>query len=324
MCPHNLPFDPTAYLYGGMIFPPGLPRSAHWYGHPWQVVQYMVTGTTQVPAWQLWLWLATPLLAAAVLLATGSLRQLGVVGLGIIVGLVAVGVLFAVSYDSYIEQTFGIRRLTTYVALGFLLVIVGVVEAFLGLLERRAPRVCAAVSAVTVLGLSAWLLPSTAVTQQIDFYGKERAHLVDWVRTSTPCDARFLINQRTEGTFTALTGRLALLEGMGAFLRTKQLPYVVELMLSAKRFFRAPLRHEEFLHRHDISFVVVALGFQELGYQAPIGPPNLRQLNAAPFLHRVFASRSLLVYQVDGAQPAPTSPLLHGPYLHCIRTPLHT
>ncbi|HEX9030328.1 MAG TPA: hypothetical protein VF834_00700 [Streptosporangiaceae bacterium] len=320
----RLPFDPTAYLYGGMIVPPGQPRGTHWYSHPWQVVEYMITGTTQVPAWQLWLWLATPLLAAAVLLVTGPLRRLAVVGLGIIAGTVGAGVLFAVSYDSYIEQTFGIRRLTTYVALGFLLVVIGVVEALLGLLEGRAPRVCAVVSVVTVLGLGAWLLPSTAVTRQIDLYGRERAHLVDWVRTSTSCDARFLVNQRTEGTFTALTGRLALLEGMGAFLRTKQLPYVVELMLSAKRFFRAPLKHEEFLRKHDISFVVVALGFQELGYQAPLGPPNLRELNAAPFLHRVFASRSLLVYQVDGAQPAPASPLLRGPYLHCMRTPLHT
>ena len=142
------------------------------------------------------------------------------------------------------------------------------------------------------------------------------------MRASTPCGARFLVSQRAEGTFTAVTGRFALLEGMGAFLRTGQLPYVAQLLLSAKGFFRAPLEHEAFLRQHDISYVVVAKGFQELGYQAPLGPPNVRQLNAAPFLHRVYSSRSVLVYKVDGAHAEPASPLLRGPYLHCMTSPV--
>jgi len=197
-----------------------------------------------------------------------------------------------------------------------------VAESLLLLLDRPAPRVAVAMALACVLGLSAWVLPSTYVSNPARFTGDQRTQLVDWVRTSTPCAARFLINQRTEGTFTALTGRFALLEGMGAFLRTNELPYVVKLLLKAQKFFHYPMADEQFLRIHDISFVVVARGDQELGYAAPIGPPNLRQLSASPFLQLVYSSRSVLVYKVVGARTAPVSPLLQGPYLHCIRSPV--
>jgi hypothetical protein len=46
-------------------------------------------------------------------------------------------------------------------------------------------------------------------------------------------------------------------------------------------------------------------------------------MDAAPFLQRVFVTPSGIVYRVVGAHAPPVSPLLKGPVLHCIRTPIH-
>jgi len=312
-------FDPTAYLYGGSQV---AANRALWDTTPAKVMQSMLTGNGHTQAWQMWLIVAVAALGAVAAFARPCFRQLGVVGLGLIIGVVGVGLFFALSYHTYIEQTFGIRRLTPYVMIGLLLLVTGAAESAVMLLERSSTRLAAIVSVAAVVGLSAWLLPSTNVDGKTGFVGGQRTDLVNWVRTSTPCDARFLINQRTEGTFTALTGRFTLLEGMGAFLRTKHLPYVVSLMLEAQKFFHFPMSDEAFLHHHNISFVVVAREYQELGYAAPIGPPNFRQLDAAPFLQLVYSTRSILVYKVVGARTEHVSHLLEGPYLHCITAPV--
>jgi hypothetical protein len=65
--------------------------------------------------------------------------------------------------------------------------------------------------------------------------------------------------------------------------------------------------------------VVVARTGELQGYAGPMGRANIRALNAAPFLPPVQVKRAILVYQVVGAQAPPVSPLLKGPYLHCLR-----
>jgi hypothetical protein len=68
------------------------------------------------------------MLAGTVLMLGRQLRRLAVVRLGIGAGAVGLAVLLAVSDDTYIEQTFGVRRLATYVALELTLLIVGLAE----------------------------------------------------------------------------------------------------------------------------------------------------------------------------------------------------
>lgn len=313
-------FDPTAYLYGGSQV---AANRALWNTQAWHVVLFMTTGNVHAPAWQIWLFIAGSVVAAATLLAfCGQLRQLAVVAVGTMAAIIGISLFFALSYDTYIEQTFGIRRLTGYVEIGLLLLGCGLAEYLIGLLDPVRPKFAAGVAAVVLAGLSCWLLPSAGVSRQASFVGEQRTQLVNWVRTQTPCSARFLVNQRTEGTFTALTGRFALTEGMGAFLRTGQLPYVVGLMLKAQKFFHTPAGDGEFLRLNNISYVVAARGYQELGYAAPIGPPNFRQLAATPFLQLVFSTRTIAVYKVIGSRNVPVDDLLTGPYLHCIRSPV--
>jgi hypothetical protein len=315
-------FDPTAYLYYG-----GFIRRAKggggWYLPPSQIFYRMMTGPGfHWPAWALWVILVAAAAGAVLLflLARDELRDAGVVGLGIVLGVIAIALVFDFHFHVYIEATFGIRRLREMTSLGLIIIALGVVEGLIALLARHRARLAVAVSAVVVIALAAWLLPNNSLRQ--DFRNShQRTVLINWMRTQTPCNARFLLNQRTEGAITSLTGRYALLEGMGPFLRVDKLPYVVSLLLSARQFFKDPQANEAFLRQHDITYVVVSR--VQIGYFGPTGKTNIQALDAAPFLQRVFVTPSGIVYRVVGAHAPPVSPLLKGPVLHCIRTPIH-
>ena len=143
------------------------------------------------------------------------------------------------------------------------------------------------------------------------------------MRTHTPCGARFLVNQRSEGTLTSLTGRMDLAEGMGPFLRPSKIPYVDTLMLNARKFYLHPQSNEAVLRQYGITYVVVAKVYLLLGYSGPESAYNLHELNTTPFLHEVFKTPTVIVYRVAGAPTPPPSPLLKGPYLHCLTKPAH-
>jgi hypothetical protein len=315
-------FDPTAYLYYG-----GFIRRAKggggWYLPPSQIFYRMLTGPGfHWPAWALWVILAAAAAGAVLLflLARDELRDAGVVGLGIVLGVIVIALAFDFHFHVYIEATFGIRRLREMTSLGLIIIALGVIEGLIVLLARHRARLAVAVSAVVAIALAALLLPNNSMAQ--DFRNShQRTVLINWMRTQTPCDARFLVNQRTEGAITSLTGRYALLEGMGPFLRVDKLPYVISLLLSARHFFTDPQANEAFLREHDITYVVVSR--VQIGYFGPTGKTNIQAMNAAPFLQRVFVTPSAIVYRVVGAHAPPVSPLLQGPALHCIRTPVH-
>jgi hypothetical protein len=318
-------FDPTAYLFTGDFIPRVPAGSGIWYLPPWQILDDMWSGSRIVwPSWALWLLFAGAIVAAVLLfiLVPGDLRVVGIVGLGILAGVIAVALAFDFHYRVYIDATFGARRLREFTSLGLILIGLGIIEALLMLLGRYRSRLPAVVAAVVAVALAVWLIPNNA-SRRVVHVGHQRMAVINWIRTQTPCNARFLINQRTEGAITALTGRFALLEGMGPFLRVDKLPHVVSLFLGARQFFRHPISNEAFLRQHHISYVVVTPVGLLLGYSGPVGTANVRELNAAPFLKRVLVKPSVVVYQVRGAHPGPVSPLLKGPDLHCIRVPVH-
>src|SRR5262249_5893624 len=198
----------------------------------------------------------------------------------------------------------------------------GGIEGLTALLARHRARLAVAVSAVVVIALAAWLLPNNSQRQDIRL-SHQRTALINWMRAQTSCNARFLVNERTEGAVTSLTGRYALLEGMGPFLRVDKLPYVVSLLLSSRQFFKNPQANEAFLRQHDISYVVLSQATNLLGYAGPAGPASCRAMRGAPFLQGVLWTPSAIVSQVVGAHSQPVSPLLRGPVLHCIRTRVH-
>src|SRR5262249_48280453 len=148
---------------------------------------------------------------------------------------------FSYHYRIYVDGTFGVRRLKDYSSLALILLLLGALEALLLYLARRRPWLSAAATVAVVAIFSAWLLPVSVASGKLDQVNRERVAMVDWLRAHTACNARFLIDERTEGAVTALTGRYALLEGMGPFLRVDKMPYAVDLFLAARRFFTSPL-----------------------------------------------------------------------------------
>jgi hypothetical protein len=323
------PFDPTEYLYYGNFVPldPPKPGGLHPYLSARQLISGFVTSGLGVhlPMWQALLLLSAGLGASLVLFfyVKTDLRIVGLVGFGIFAGIVAVSLAFDYRYHIFIDATFGQRRLGNYSSVGFILVGLALLEGLILLLERATPPVLIAGATVPVVFLTAWLLPSSGLTHSLRAASQQRLSLVNWIRTHTPCGAHFLVNQRSEGTLATLTGRDAVSEGMGPFLRTGKLPYVINLMLGARGFYENPQAHEAFLRQYDISYVIAARTGELIGYGGPEGTANLPALKAAPFLHQVYATRAVRVYQVTGARaPAPT-PLLQGPYLHCLTSPAH-
>jgi hypothetical protein len=150
------------------------------------------------------------------------LRQCAVLG--------AAFAVLAVVIRLFAGGTFGLGGV-----IGLMIVALAVLEALLLYLGPLRPWVPLALTVALTVILSAAILPASASSQQIGTVSREREVLVDWLRRHTPCNARFLVNQRTEGAFTVLTGRYALLEGMGPFLRIDTLPYVTNLFVSARR-----------------------------------------------------------------------------------------
>jgi hypothetical protein len=323
-------FDPTAYLDMG-TFPPIRSRTPYMPAH--KVVDDFVTAALgiHVPTVTALLLLLGALVATVLLfvLVPTDLRTVGVVGLGLWAGLVVVSLFFSYRYHIYIDATFGVRRLGIYASLGPVLLGLGVLEGLLLLIERllplpeptRPPALIAA-AAVPVLVLTVWLFPSSGLSSQLHRVSQDRITFTDWVRAHTSCGARFLVNQRSEGPITSLTGREALTEGMGPYLRPSVLPYVVNLMLRTQQFYLHPQENEALLRQYDITYVVVAREGDLIGYREPEGKRvDLAALNATSFLRPVLVKPYVRVYQVVGARAPAVSPLLKGPYLHCLTQP---
>jgi len=325
----HMSFDPTAYLFSGAFVPwgPGAAGGGHWYVSPWHVVDYIMSGADiHWPAWATWLLFAA-VLAAAVLLflfAQGDLRIAGIVGGGLLAALIGTALFFSYNYYRiYVDGTFGERRLQDFSLLALLIVGLGALEALLAYLGRHRPGVPLTAAVAIIVVLSVLVLPASAASGPLGRVSRERVSIINWLREHTPCNARFLVNQRTEGAFTVLTGRFALLEGMGPFLRVDKLPYVIDVFLAARHFFKDPLSHEAFLRQHDISYVVLTGQNQLLGYTGQTGKVNVHGIRTAPFLQPVLTRPYVTVYQVQGVAPPPVSPLLKGPYIHCMTSPVH-
>ena len=319
-------FDPTAYLYLG-TFPPRHRSSGLM--HPYiparrLVDNFIYTGLGHIlPRWQVALVLAAALAASVALffLARTDLRIVGLVGLGVLAGIIVISLLFDYRYDIYIDATFGQRRLGHYASVGFILVVLAVLEGLVQLAGRVSLPPLVASATMPVVFLTAWLVPGAAVSHRFTDLSRDRLAFVNWVRTHTSCGARFLVNQRSEGTMTSLTGRDDVAEGMGPFLRPEKLPYVVTLMLEARNFYHRPETNEAMLRKYDITFVVAARANQFLGYGGPEDDIDPAAIEAAPFLRRVYANPSVIVYRVAGARAPPAPPLLKGRYLHCLTEP---
>lgn len=140
-----------------------------------------------------------------------------------------------------------------------------------------------------------------------------------------PCDARILANQRTGGTFQALTGRVTVTEGMAPYLRPAMLDDVMNILLDARAFFQLPEAESGILAkiRHRLR-----PGRKE-NYLLDKRPkliltPDPAKLAFVPGLDLVFKSPLMDVYRVETALRSNRPNPEDHPGYECRQRPLPT
>ena len=325
-------FDPTLYLATGELQQPIHEPVAGFYDPPAEEYGLFVAAMLGLPPSEPasgWWTFAGPvmLLSAASLMVFGQrmLRALALASLLFAVGLLGAGLLFLFRYDLYALAHFGKRRLFDYAVIPCVLLLAGIVELlceraqrFLG--DRR--RVVPAVVTCTTFAIAAALFPSAVAHERLS--DAVELEGLAWIADNVPCEGRVLADRRTLATFETLTGRAAVLEGMGPHVRPELLRIAVQEMLQAREFFLRPRDHETFLREQGVAAVAVTQNANRLGGwykvspevrppRTSIGPGVTRgpgisvefeRLLRTPFLSLAYATPSLAVFEVEGFDPA--------------------
>jgi hypothetical protein len=300
------PFDKSLYLFTGQYRPPRQPEGL-FFQSPATILKRFVTTALKLkpargsPAEGVVVGIGVLMLVVGSGVALVMLRWFpagvrlnGLVGLGLAVTLVGVTLLFSLVYEVWVPATFGGRRLFDYSALPGLLVGLTILEVALLRFGRLRPSALPAVAAALVLVIAALVLPSARARRGS---GANVLPLLSWVRANTSCDDRLLTNQRAVGVFRALTGRVALLEGMGPFLRPGMLDSIVDLMLQTRAFYLDPVSNRGFLVEQGVDYVIAAKRIR-VGYGIPIARLDPQPLRGVEFLEPVYSSQGFDVYRV--------------------------
>jgi hypothetical protein len=326
-------FDPTRYLNSGVLPGRRVVTSETWDISPGRALATYVSSATGVRGRTAPGWATTGLryvlpiggLVAAVAMLLWFPRRLKAIGLvawGLGTALVLLTTLFTIRYDFYIQAWFGVRRLFDYSSIPVVLIMLALLEGVFLFLSKGPPWLPSVAGTLTVATVAALLILHALPAPE---KGPEDRGLIapfDWIRANVPCDARMLPNAHTEGVFEALTGRVALLEGMTPYLRPAVLSPIIELLLEARAFFHDPAAHAELLSREGVDYVVL-LRAGAVGYREPIGRANTAELDGVPFLRARHRSGAMVVYEVLGLEGEGTFPLPAAvPGYRCARDPI--
>ena len=171
---------------------------------------------------------ALGLILLLVLRGPPDLRVVAVMSAILAVGLLAVGIVFALRYDVFALEYFGNRRVFSYATIPFVSVGVAAAEAGTRWLGRGriGERGASIVACVCVLLTAVVLLPLHRIPVSIPDRAAELA-LLERVARDVPCDGRVLATHRTLGTFQTIAGHAGVLEGMGPHVRPSVLRLAV-------------------------------------------------------------------------------------------------
>lgn len=321
----GLSSDPTFFLKSGSMRPIGKQAGA-FYVPPSQTLHRYVSAFTGNPSWILGTIAVVVAVAVAIALvrhASGPMRFNALVAVSFAFVLCILSLLFSLRYDVNTPATFGNRRLAAYAEFAPVVTVVTGLEFAVLVLARHRKRLAVTLPTVAVVALAGLLLPFVAADATTKNEAGAEMRELSWIRVHTPCNARILANSVTAGTFEAATGRLAVLEGMGAFLRPEKLPAVVSALTGAEQFFRHPARNRDYLTRNGITYVFVKRekGDVHLGVLW-FGASVQHLAGATGLLQRVYTDEHVDIYRVRDAVAPPASPLLRGRYDHCETAPI--
>ena len=333
-------FDPTLYLATGELDQPVHVPAGAFYDPPAEEYGWFVGAMLGLPvvapARGVALAAGVVLVALVLLIlvfGSRTLRALAIGGALFGVGLLVTGALFLYRYDLYALAHFGKRRLFDYAAVPLILIGGCALEAGIEIVQRHSDRVrrmgSAALGAVLTVLVGLIVLPSAVAHEGIRDDGTLR--VMAWVREHVPCEGRILADRRTLASFETLTGRAAVLEGMGPHVRPDVLRIAVGEMLSAHEFLLHPALNESYLQARGVAAVIVTERSQRLGgwhkVAYPVGfreedvPPAdvdpasitpsmvevsapLEQLLESPFLRLASWTSDAAIFEVVGFDPA--------------------
>lgn len=336
-------FDPSHFIVvGDLELPPLTPYGADDVG---RALVYRAVGADpaepDLPLGEL----APPFVLAGIgllvmlVLGNPDLRALAVATVLFAGVIVATGIGFAVRYELFVLERFAQRRLLDYWALPFVLLIAGGVHVIVQRLDGRkevasdddpgVPRwrpVSAGVLALVIAaGSAAFLLPRDLAAK--DRIAKRASYERDllWVADNVPCEGWVLADRRTLATFETMTGKAAVLEGMGPHIRPLVLERAIGELLLAREFFLDPEGNERYLRDKGVAAIVITAPFAQFGGWTKIVPTQQprtqKALQAARFLELAYRSDSARIYLVKDFIPNEALPRVTGrPGFECAET----
>jgi hypothetical protein len=261
-------FDPTRYLATAVVDQPESQQPASrvemndgWYELPGTIFKDYIAKTLATEVGGILpsaIFIGAGLVALLLLLfGPRPLRPLAMAGFVMWAGLLIIAIYMSSSYDTYVPGNFAQRRLWTYAGFFLLLVVVALLETSLQLLARVRTWM-PMLAAVLILFVALISIRPPPVARNFRKGGADSVRAMNWVSENLPCDARLLANQRTGGTFQAMTGRVAVTEGMAPYLRPEMLGDVIELLFDTRSFFEDPARNSFVLDKYGIDYVLAA------------------------------------------------------------------
>jgi hypothetical protein len=303
-------FDPTRYFSSGVANQPEEVQPANraemndgWYELPGTLFEdYVVTSMTSEVSGSLpaVIFISVGLVAVLLLfLAPRPLRPVAIAGFAMWVSLLIVAIYMSSAYETYVPGSFGRRRLWSYSTFFPLVIGVSLLEVALRLLSKVKSWISTIVAALIVC-----IALVGAKPPPIDRNDRKKgAHSVvamNWISENLPCDARLMANQRTGGTFQAMTGRVAVTEGMAPYLRPEMLVEVTELLFDGRAFFEDPAGNESVLNEYGVTYVLVAKERYLFDRKpALLGRFPAERVAEAEGLELIHESRLMDVYEVE-------------------------
>ncbi len=303
-------YDPSAaFITGRPVFHPGRTRRGYFYLRS-TVVRWFFASTagsaTIVPTrrdYVIVAFAAAAALALLILPRTG-LRPIGAMALGLGVTILAVALVFNDRYTTRVPADFGVHRLYDYDAIPVVLAAAATAElAARGVarLHRHARLAVSAAAAIAAVAVAWPVRPPAADAAPAQ-------SLYATVRATVPCTARILPDERTAGSFAALTGRRSVIEGMAPYLNPALMKRVLPVLLGAGEFFRKPHQNSGYLSRERVDFVLLltdpAVRIGQSGGGVDRGA-DFAGVRALPGLRLVARRRAFELYAVGGARTLP-------------------
>lgn len=249
------------------------------------------------------LWVGLVAAACLVLLVMGARQRLPVsriltFTLIAMLGLAAVGAVFAFGWSSYVPRRTGAQRLVEEATLLLGPCAAGAL-ACLRLSGRLKERTQLTSVTVVLVLCALGIFGSLRLASVVDGQRPPHSAVQALAALDVPPRAVVLTNAYTEGYLKQVTGAQGLIDGRAPYTFPSVLKRANSLLRQAKQFYLAPARHLGFLDREHISYVAVSGHSYSLGTgNLYVKPADITGLRTCPRLKPVLLIPGLRVFYV--------------------------